>query len=65
MKIIIVEKTTGKGGWQARQFKTENPAVQTFAKTPKEALILLAEKMYGTKEGKRQTPDREFGSRPQ
>ena len=44
MKIILIEKTKGKGGFQARVYG-ENPVVQSFAKTEVEALIRLAVKI--------------------
>ena len=43
-KIILVTKTQGKGGYQARVFG-KNPAIQTFAKTEIEALKTLVERL--------------------
>ena len=44
MRIIIVEKTKNKGGYQARVFGF-NPPLQSFAKSEVEALRQLAEKI--------------------
>lgn len=44
MEIIIVTKSEGKGGYQARVFG-KNPPIQAFAKTEIEALKHLVEKL--------------------
>jgi len=44
MKIIVIERTASKGGYQARVFG-KNPPVHVFAKTEIEAIKKLAENL--------------------
>lgn len=50
MKIIILKKTKGTGGYHAVHHETDEVMHETFAKTPKEALLQLANKMYPPKD---------------